>query len=463
LIGIKAFRPRTSNKCGMSIESTVLAEQSVPRYTSYPTAPHFAAAVGSDTYAAWLAELPPSQALSLYLHVPFCAELCLYCGCHTKAVRRREPLDDYAQSLIKEIALVRRRLGTRKVSHLHWGGGTPSMLGGSKLTEITDRLADAFDLAAVREHAIELDPRHVGRPLVRSLAGIGVNRASLGVQDFAPHVQQAIGRIQPYEMVELALGTLREFGIARINFDLMYGLPRQTIRDIRRNIALAVSLNPDRIALFGYAHVPWFRTQQRLIDAATLPGPAERLAQMEAAREALVAFGYEPIGLDHFALPTDDLAVAAKTRRLRRNFQGYTTDDALALIGLGASAIGRLPQGFVQNAPDTGGWARAVSADRLATARGLALSDDDRLRGEIIERLMCDLRVDLPSVVPDSGPAHDFAEEREALQALESQGIVRIAGDTIALTASGRPFVRLVAAVFDDYLRRSERRHSVAV
>lgn len=344
LIGIKAVPPQTANKWSMSIESTVLAEQSVPRYTSYPTAPHFGAVVGPDTNAAWLAELPPSQALSLYLHVPFCAELCHYCGCHTKAVRRREPLDDYAQSLIKEMSLVRRHLGTRKVSHLHWGGGTPSMLGGSKLTEITDHLAQAFDLAAVREHAIELDPRHVGRPLVRALAGIGVNRASLGVQDFSPHVQQAIGRIQPYEMVERALGTLREFGIARINFDLMYGLPRQTIRDIRRNIALAVSLNPDRIALFGYAHVPWFRTQQRLIDAATLPGPAERLAQMETAREALAAFGYEPIGLDHFALPNDDLAVAARTRRLRRNFRGYTTDDAPALIGLGASAIGRLPR-----------------------------------------------------------------------------------------------------------------------
>jgi oxygen-independent coproporphyrinogen-3 oxidase len=447
----------------MSIESTVLAEQNVPRYTSYPTAPHFGAAVGPDLYATWFAELPPASPLSLYLHVPFCAELCHYCGCHTKAVRRREPLDDYAQSLSKEIALVRERAGAHKVSHLHWGGGTPSMLGGSRLTEITDRLAHAFDLSALREHAIELDPRHVDRPLVRALARIGVSRASLGVQDFSPHVQEAIGRVQPYEVVERTVETLREFGITRINFDLMYGLPRQTTKDIRRNIALAVSLNPHRIALFGYAHVPWFRTQQRLIAAATLPGPASRLEQMEAAREALVAFGYEAVGLDHFALPDDDLAIAARTGGLRRNFQGYTTDDAAALIGFGASAIGRLPQGFVQNAPDTGGYARAVAADRLAAARGIALSPDDRLRGQIIERLMCDLKVDLADILRQHGADESFADEREALQPLVARGIARVAGDIVAVTTAGRPFVRLVAAVFDSYLRATVRRHSVAV
>jgi len=337
------------------------------------------------------------------------------------------------------------------------------MLGGSTLIEIRDRLADAFDLAGLREHAIELDPRHVGRPLARSLARVGVNRASLGVQDFSAHVQQAIGRIQPYELVEKAILTLRDFAIERINLDLMYGLPRQSTRDIRRNIALSVSLKPSRIALFGYAHVPWFRAQQRLIDPATLPGPGELLEQMEAAREALVSFGYEPIGLDHFALPSDDLALAARTNRLHRNFQGYTTDDAVALIGLGASAIGRLPQGFVQNAPDIGGYARAVRAERLATTRGIAVSSDDRLRGGIIERLMCDLKVNLSDIASGSRSEKSFAKEREALQALAMQGIVRFEDDTIVVTSSGRPFVRLVAAAFDNYLQLSERRHSVAV
>jgi oxygen-independent coproporphyrinogen-3 oxidase len=243
----------------------------------------------------------------------------------------------------------------------------------------------------------------------------------------------------------------------------MYGLPRQSVKDIRRNVALAASLSPNRIALFGYAHVPWFRSQQRLIDTASLPGPAERLAQMEAAREALVSFGFQPLGLDHFALPDDDLAVAARTRRLRRNFQGYTTDDAAALIGLGASSIGRLPQGYAQNAPDIGGYSRAIAAGRLATTRGIAISADDRLRGAVIERLMCDLEVDLSVVARDHGSGEALAEECEALQPLIAQEIVRVDGSKVVVTESGRPFVRLVAASFDAHLRRSERRHSTAV
>jgi oxygen-independent coproporphyrinogen-3 oxidase len=447
----------------MSLESHILAEHSVPRYTSYPTAPHFKPDVGADVYAAWLAELAPAEALSLYLHVPFCAELCLYCGCHTKAVRRREPLDAYADNVIGEISLLAGRLGRRKVSHLHWGGGTPSILDSGKLIEIAQHLDEAFDLSCRREHAIELDPRHVGRPLVRTLASIGVNRASLGVQDFAPHVQQAIGRIQPYEMVANAIDTLREFGVKKINLDLMYGLPRQTTQDVRRNVALAASLKADRIALFGYAHVPWFKPQQRLIETAALPGPGARLEQTEAAREALTSFGYETIGFDHFALPHDDLAVAARTGRLRRNFQGYTTDDANALVGLGASAIGRLPQGFVQNAPDVGGYARAIAAGRLATARGVALAADDRLRGCVIERLMCDLQADIHAIAAEFGSDERFTAELMALQPFVSEGLVRVQGNHISLSEKGRPFVRLLASVFDSYLQHGRERHSVAV
>src|SRR5262249_41912018 len=320
-----------------------------------------------------------------------------------------------------------------------------------------------FELASLREHAIELDPRHIGRPVARALARIGVNRASLGVQDFSAHVQQAIGRIQPYELVAAAVETLREFGIDRINFDLMYGLPRQTIRDIRRNVALAVSLNPSRIALFGYAHVPWFRPQQRLIDTAALPGPKERLAQMEAARGALGAIRYEAIGRGHFALPSDDLATVARSGRLHRNFQGYTTDGAATLIGIGASAIGRLPQGFVQNAADVGGYARAMAEGRLATTRGAAFSPEDRLRGAIIERLMCDREVDLDDVRRQHRSEQRFAQELEALRPLARQGYVRLEEANIVVTRTGQPFVRLVAAAFDEYLRTSERRHSVAV
>jgi oxygen-independent coproporphyrinogen-3 oxidase len=453
----------TSSIRSAPIETHALAEQNVPRYTSYPTAPHFTKDVGPDVYAAWLGEIPPDTPLSLYLHVPYCRELCLYCGCHTKATRQHEPIDTYAAMLTAEIDLVAARLGSRPVSHLHWGGGTPSTLGGLHLARIVARLEQAFDLGSLREHAIELDPRHLDRSLARILAGLGVNRASLGVQDFSPHVQEAIGRIQPYELVARAVGTLCEAGIADLNFDLMYGLPRQSVDDVRRSAERALTLAPQRIALFGYAHVPWFRPQQRLIDTAALAGPAERLRQMSAARKISLAAGYRPIGFDHFALPTDELAVAAEAGTMRRNFQGYTSDAAEVLIGFGASAIGRLPQGYVQNAPDVGGHQRAVAAKKLAAVRGKAFSPDDRVRGRIIETLMCEFAADPRAIAAESGVDENFAAELELLAPLAAQGIVDIAGERVAVTEAGRPFVRLVAAAFDAYLRHGAQRHSVAV
>lgn len=437
-----------------------LAERNVPRYTSYPTAPHFSNAVGPELYGEWLGQLPRDARLSLYIHVPFCTELCLYCGCHTKAVRRREPIDAYAGRLVEEIALLDVVAG-RKLTHLHWGGGTPSILGPVWLETIAAKLASRFDVSGLKEHAIELDPRRIDRALVRSLAATGVNRASLGVQDVSPEVQHAIGRVQPFELVERAAVWLREAGIANLNIDLMYGLPHQSVREVARSAELAASLNPQRLALFGYAHVPWFKTHQKLIDDASLPGLSERLEQAKVAGETLVGLGYEAVGLDHFALPSDELGVAARERRLRRNFQGYTTDSADALIGLGASAIGRLPQGFAQNAPDLAGYSRAVAAGRFPIVKGLTLTDDDRLRGDIIERLMCDLELDLDTF--GGGGAAGFAGELKALAPLAEQGLLRIDGGKVTITASGRPYVRIAAAVFDTYLAAGQKRHSVAV
>jgi oxygen-independent coproporphyrinogen-3 oxidase len=437
------------------------AERNVPRYTSYPTAPHFSAAVDADTYRQWLAALPAGATLSLYIHVPFCRELCFYCGCTTKAVHRSEPVERYAERLLAEIDLV-AGLAPRKVVCLHWGGGTPSMLGATRLDAIVSRLAQRFDLSGLREHAIELDPRRVDRALAGALAAMGVNRASLGVQDFSPTVQRAIGRIQPFDVVEQVVTLLRHAGIDDINIDLMYGLPLQSVRDVTRSAVLATSLNPQRLALFGYAHVPWFKTHQKMIDAAQLPGLAQRIEQSRAAAKVLQELAYKAIGIDHFADPADDLAIAAREGRLHRNFQGYTTDAADALIGLGASSIGRLPQGYVQNAPDLAGYARAVSAGRLATVRGIALSDDDRLRARIIERLMCDLSVDLDAVA-GANARRQFGPEIESLAPLAEEGIVAIDGSRISFSADARPFVRLVAAAFDAYLRAGAARHSLAV
>jgi oxygen-independent coproporphyrinogen-3 oxidase len=438
-----------------------LAERNVPRYTSYPTAPHFTAEVGANTYAQWLAALPRKATLSFYVHVPFCTELCHYCGCNTRAVRRREPVEAYAEHLIDELALL-SSLSGRRLTHLHWGGGTPSILGPQWLETVAARLASLFDLAALKEHAIELDPRRLDKPLVATLSRIGVTRASLGMQDAAPHVQQAIGRVQPFDLTARAADWLRDAGITALNVDLMYGLPAQTAHDVARSAALAASLGAQRVALFGYAHVPWFKTHQRLIDEAALPGLAARLEQARVAAETLQGLGYQPIGLDHFALPDDELAAAARENRLRRNFQGYTTDAADALIPLGASAIGRLPQGFVQNAPDVAGYTRAVAAMGFATVRGLALTDDDRLRATIIERLMCDLTVDLDSIAGTDRAAR-FTAELEALKPLAEDDLLTIDGARITMTAAGRPYVRIAAAAFDAYLAASPKRHSLAV
>jgi oxygen-independent coproporphyrinogen III oxidase len=436
-----------------------LAERAVPRYTSYPTAPHFSPGVGPETYAAWLAALPARATLSLYLHVPYCSELCLYCGCTTKAVRQEAPVAAYADLLRREIDLLGSAIHARRVVHLHWGGGTPTILGGDVLVDLVARLGDAFDLAHLDEHAIELDPRRLTPELAAALARIGITRVSFGAQDFSPHVQQAIGRIQPFDMVEAAVALVRAEGIADVNIDLMYGLPKQTVSDVIRSAEAAAALSPSRIALFGYAHVPWFKSHQKRIDTSSLPGAAERIAQMHAAAETLEECGYVAIGLDHFAQRSDALAHAACLGKLRRNFQGYTADIADALIGLGASSIGRLPQGYVQNAPDVGSYARAIEASRLAVAKGVAFSDDDRRRAAIIERLMCDFAVDLDA---HCGGA-DFAAALDAVDALATSGIVARHGRRIVVTEEGRPFVRLVAAAFDAYLTQNTRRHSVAV
>lgn len=438
----------------MHSSSLFHAERAVPRYTSYPTAPHFTAEIGPASHAQWLERLSRESTLSLYLHVPFCASLCFYCGCTTKATRRAAPVAAYASRLEREIELLAEKAGGRRVTHIAWGGGTPSHLGPEALKRLFGQIGDSFDLTQLAEHAIELDPRETTPELADALAAIGVDRASLGVQDFSAHVQSAIGRIQPFAVVERTVRMLREVGLSAINLDLMYGLPHQTERDVRRTAQLAMLLEPDRLALFGYAHVPWVRPNQKLIDQSALPGAAARLDQAEAARQTLVASGFSAIGLDHFARPEDPMAIAAREGRLRRNFQGYTVDQADALIGLGASAISRFPQGFTQNAPDSASYMRAIDAGVFATVRGIAFTRDDLKRGALIERLMCDLAVDLDEEV--------LNEATPRLAPLAADGLLRIEGRHVAMTEDGRPFVRLAAAALDARLQ-SGARHSVAV
>lgn len=436
-----------------------------PRYTSYPTALQFTPAVDETVYRGWLAELPADDPVSLYVHVPFCARLCWYCGCNTRAVNRREPIGEYVQLLLTEMGYLARAIGRRLPARaIHLGGGTPSMLSEEDLAAILDGLDAAFELSPDLELAAELDPSTLTRDWVLAAGRLGLSRASLGVQNLDPQVQAAVNRRESFEEVAAAMSWLREACVRSVNLDLMYGLPHQTTLNTLETVEAVLALRPERIALFGYAHVPWMKAHQQLIDEAALPGPAARLAQAEAAAERLLQAGYVRVGLDHFARADDDLALALGEGRLHRNFQGYTTDAASTLLGLGASAIGRLPQGYVQNVTQELGWRVAVQTDQLPIARGVALTNEDRLRGEIIERLMCDLEVDLAEVCRRHGvdTAH-LGGSIARLAPFLADGLAALDGMRLRVVGDGRLVVRSVCAGFDAYFAADATRHSKAL
>ena len=439
--------------------------RNVPRYTSYPTAPHFSKAVRPADYANWLSSLSPKEPVSLYLHVPYCRELCWYCGCNMKLARKDAPVAQYAQTLNQEIRLLAKQLPDRmSISHLQWGGGTPTALVPDDLERAMQSVRDNFDITADAELAIESDPRTLTDEMIRRIGQLGFTRASFGVQEFDPKVQKAINRVQPPEMVRHSVEELRLAGVAGINFDLIYGLPHQTVATLLETIRLCIDMRPDRIALFGYAHVPWMAKKQRLIDETALPGSAERLRQSQSAASALVEAGYVAIGLDHFALPNDSMAKAAKAGTLRRNFQGYTTDRAETMLGVGSTSIGRTPSGYVQNLSETGAWARSIDAGVLPVAKGVALSQDDTLRGHVIDRLMCTGEVDLDAAALRAGVSQNWYHIHEQeLATLEADGLIARRAGRISMTKEGAPVVRVVAAVFDAYLATNIARHAVAV
>jgi oxygen-independent coproporphyrinogen-3 oxidase len=442
-------------------------DQRLPRYTSYPTAPHFEPTIDDRVYGGWLATLDPGEAISLYLHVPFCRALCWYCGCHTSVVNRPEIIADYAELLQDEIALTAAATGARPlVQTIHWGGGTPTMLDEAQMAAVMGAIRQNFRVGDNAEISVELDPRTMSRERAEALARLGVNRASLGVQDFDERVQGAINRIQPYETTADTIAWLRAAGIDAINLDLIYGLPHQTAEGVRRTVSRAADLGPDRMALFGYAHVPWIKHHQRLLDAEALPDTFERFEQAAAAAEALTGRGYRRIGLDHFARAEDSLSQMSGEHRIGRNFQGYTTDECATLLGFGVSSIGQLPFGHVQNVTEITAYRTRIRNGRLATWRGVRFSEEDRLRGAVIERLMCDLSVDLEAVAAewDEAPEH-FTPELGRLEPLIADGIATRDGWRIGVTEPGRPFLRAVAALFDCYLHEGEAplRHSKAI
>ncbi|MCF3948857.1 oxygen-independent coproporphyrinogen III oxidase [Acidiphilium iwatense] len=440
-------------------------DRRLPRYTSYPTAVQFDARVNRDVHRRWLAAIPDGATASLYLHVPFCRSLCWFCGCNTSVMNSVTALERYATSVQAEIARVASAIGHRlPVRQIHWGGGTPTALPAPSMQAIDAALRRHFVIDADTEIAIEIDPRTLPTTAESDLRALGIGRASLGVQDFSPAVQDAIGRHQSVAQTRHAALVARVAGACSINLDLVYGLPHQTVASLEATVESVLEIDPDRVALYGYAHVPWMQKRQQVIAEYDLPDAVARLAQQARAGTMLAEAGYSRIGLDHFAKPSDRMALACGTPALRRNFQGYTVDDADVLIGFGASAISALPQGYAQNATRTADYLASIEKAGFAIARGLALTEEDGLRRAIIERIMCDLAVDVARLAKNAGV--DFATFDDVWPKLESlamDGLIRRDGSVISVTEAGRPFLRHVASCFDAYLDPETARHASAI
>lgn len=432
-----------------------LLRRPVPRYTSYPTAADFDGSVGAEQVHAALDAIAPATPLSLYVHIPFCEEICWYCGCNTARSNRRSRLSAYLDALHEEIIMVAQHLGGRgRVRRIAFGGGSPNAIEPLDFVRLLGSVMVAFQ-AEDPLLSIEIDPRHVSEDWLSVLHAAKMRYASMGVQTFDPRVQEAIGRVQPRQQIETLTRALRDAGIASLNFDLMYGLPHQDRDVLRETLETAMALSPDRIALFGYAHVPHVLPRQRRIDAGALPGEQERFAMAAMGHDFLVARGYQPVGFDHFAKPADPLAIAAREGRLHRNFQGFTDDEADHLIGFGASAISQLPGLYAQNAKNAGAYRAALAAGRLPVERGIMRDLASRNCGALINDLLCHGRGALP---PDLSPA-----QRETLEEFVQRGLIVTGGGQVRLRAHAAPYARTIAAVFDPRMARQSGRFSAPV
>ena len=435
-----------------------------PRYTSYPTAPHFTEQFGEEAFRRYAlgsnAEPIPRQ-LSLYLHIPYCFSPCFYCGCNRIITRDLTRGRVYVERLVREIESVAKLFDRdRDVIQLHLGGGTPNFLGAAELGELISSLGRHFHFStsSTRDFSIELDPRVVQSGDVATYAALGFNRASLGIQDFDPEVQRAVNREQSVEQTMQVIADCRDSGLRSVNVDLIYGLPRQTLEGFGCTLDTVLDAQPDRLAIYGYAHLPEMFKAQRHIDARELPDAETRLGLLCLAIERLSAAGYRYIGLDHFALPGDDLGRAQEAGGLHRNFMGYTTHADSDLIGLGVSAISHVGDSFSQNPRDLASWEMAVDRGHLPAWRGMELDSDDVLRADAIQQLMCQGEIDIAAFEYRHGidfPAY-FADSLERLEPLVEDGLVRIGRNVIAATSRGRLLLRIIAMCFDRYLKSSQ-------
>ncbi len=431
-----------------------------PRYTSYPTVPAWSGDFGPAEWQGALADLAaePDREVSLYVHLPYCVKRCHYCGCNSAVPDSRADVDRYLDHLERELDLLAGRVGRRRVVQMHWGGGTPNYQTDRQLRRTWQLLADRFDLAG--ELSLECDPRAARPDQPQLLHDLGFNRISMGVQDFDPRVQAAIGRKQPAHVTERWVARSRDAGFASLNLDLVYGLPHQTRASFADSLRRVLDLQPDRLAVFGYAHVPWAKPHQEVIDTAALPSGPERFALYQLAVETLTDAGYVWIGLDHFARPDDELAVALSERRLHRNFMGYTTRPALDMLAVGNSAIADVRDRFGQTAPLVGAYQEKIAAGELPIIRGHALSRDDRLRRRVILHLMCNLELPWDLTVPEFGAPVDqlLPDAMPQLPPLAAEGLITLDDGGLRATDLGRFFLRNVAMVFDAYLETGGER-----
>lgn len=445
------------------LERLGLFDARAPRYTSYPTAPHFSTAVQAPQFQSWLGSVAPKEPVSLYVHIPFCKRLCWFCACRTQGIRTDDPVVSYLRTLKTEIAMVAAALpkGTQ-LARLHWGGGTPTILNGGMIEDLSATIASALPFAEGAEFSVEIDPNEVDDARLDALAAAGMTRASIGIQDFAPEIQKTIGREQSFEITKEVSEKLRARGIESLNTDILFGLPHQTLESISDTTKKLLSLSPDRVALYGYAHVPWMAKRQTMIPEAYLPASRERLGLFEAARDLFLAAGYDAIGIDHFAKPSDGLAQSARSGRMRRNFQGYTDDTAPTLIGVGASSISRFRQGYVQNASATAAYLGRIREGMFGSARGHALTPEDLLRGRVIEEVMCQFTVDLAAIEAELDHVpFDLRAEFARVEKVFAP-FVESTRNHLTIKPAGQPLARMIAQEFDGYHREAGR-HSAAM
>jgi len=432
--------------------------KSGPRYTSYPTAPQFKAEFNGERIAAkWRRAGELGGGLSLYLHVPFCRKRCLYCGCHTTVCHDRQISERYVEALLRELDQIVELIGTeRPVEQLALGGGTPTFLSPETMSALISALKQRFGFPSFGERSLEIDPESVDLAYLDVLSEIGFNRFSFGVQDFDPDVQKAIGRVQDEAGIFAKVNHLRELGHSAINLDLIYGLPLQTPESFSRTIAKVAELRPSRIAVFGYAHVPWVSPHQRGLERHGLPDAAQRMELFGLAYELLLKAGYMHVGMDHFALPDDELITALNERSLTRNFMGYSTRRGLDLVGLGASSISFVNHTFAQNEKDVPSYIER--AGRPLWVKGLEQTQEDQLRGQVIMELMCNFYLELDDIERDFGLqfADYFASELAELEPLAEDGLVEVRDDSIEVTALGRFFIRNICMPFDEYLKQEK-------